>query len=150
MRLNFCRHIWPDFPFVCLQLFSHILKREFHESHTKHLSRKFTEWVYGPVNSSLYDLASVDSYEDNSVLEILIYGTDIPVSPSVMSPVSAAADVTLYSNIRLFSEPPRDARHGASEPAAGVKVEDVCKSNVFCQLPGLLHVPDHLHSCSVQ
>ncbi|KAM9348356.1 transient receptor potential cation channel subfamily V member 1 [Symphorus nematophorus] len=59
-------------------LFSHILKREFPESHTKHLSRKFTEWVYGPVNSSLYDLASVDSYEDNSVLEILVYRTDIP------------------------------------------------------------------------
>ncbi|XP_069003041.1 transient receptor potential cation channel subfamily V member 1 [Embiotoca jacksoni] len=59
-------------------LFSHILKREFQESHTKHLSRKFTEWVYGPVHSSLYDLASVDSYEDNSVLEILIYGSDIP------------------------------------------------------------------------
>ncbi|TKS83600.1 Transient receptor potential cation channel subfamily V member 1 [Collichthys lucidus] len=59
-------------------LFSHILQREFHESHTKHLSRKFTEWVYGPVTSSLYDLASVDSYEDNSVLEILVYGSDIP------------------------------------------------------------------------
>ncbi|KAI3373465.1 hypothetical protein L3Q82_022071, partial [Scortum barcoo] len=59
-------------------LFSHILKREFQESHTKHLSRKFTEWVYGPVNSSLYDLASVDSHEDNSVMEILVYGSDIP------------------------------------------------------------------------
>ncbi|KAM7398417.1 hypothetical protein PAMA_006366 [Pampus argenteus] len=59
-------------------LFSHILHREFHESHTKHLSRKFTEWVYGPVHSSLYDLASVDSYEDNSVVEILVYGSDIP------------------------------------------------------------------------
>uniref|UniRef100_A0A8C4HAV6 Transient receptor potential cation channel, subfamily V, member 1 n=1 Tax=Dicentrarchus labrax TaxID=13489 RepID=A0A8C4HAV6_DICLA len=59
-------------------IFSHILKREFEESHTKHLSRKFTEWVYGPVNSSLYDLAAVDSYEENSVLEILIYGSDIP------------------------------------------------------------------------
>lgn len=82
-----------DFPFVCLQLFSHILQREFQESHTKHLSRKFTEWVYGPVTSSLYDLASVDSYEDNSVLEILVYGSDIPVSPSIMSPVRATVDV---------------------------------------------------------
>ncbi|XP_013875086.1 transient receptor potential cation channel subfamily V member 1 [Austrofundulus limnaeus] len=60
------------------ELFSYILKREFQENHTKHLSRKFTEWVYGPVHCSLYDLASVDSYEDNSVLEILIYGSDIP------------------------------------------------------------------------
>uniref|UniRef100_A0A8C9XZF1 Transient receptor potential cation channel, subfamily V, member 1 n=1 Tax=Sander lucioperca TaxID=283035 RepID=A0A8C9XZF1_SANLU len=59
-------------------LFSHILKREFQESHTKHLSRKFTEWVYGPVHSSLYDLASVDSFEENSVMEILVYGSDIP------------------------------------------------------------------------
>ncbi|XP_047234645.1 transient receptor potential cation channel subfamily V member 1 [Girardinichthys multiradiatus] len=59
-------------------IFSHILQREFHENHIKHLSRKFTEWVYGPVHSSLYDLSSVDSYKNNSVLEILIYGSDIP------------------------------------------------------------------------
>ncbi|XP_033503190.2 transient receptor potential cation channel subfamily V member 1 [Epinephelus lanceolatus] len=59
-------------------LFSHILQREFQDSNTKHLSRKFTEWVYGPVHSSLYDLASVDSYEDKSVMEILVYGSDIP------------------------------------------------------------------------
>uniref|UniRef100_UPI0037E7BFA1 transient receptor potential cation channel subfamily V member 1 n=1 Tax=Semicossyphus pulcher TaxID=241346 RepID=UPI0037E7BFA1 len=59
-------------------VFSHILKKEFQESDTKHLSRKFTEWVYGPVTSSLYDLASLDSYEDNSVLEILVYGSGIP------------------------------------------------------------------------
>lgn len=59
-------------------LFSHILRREFHEPHTKHLSRKFTEWVYGPVQSSLYDLNSVDSFEKKSVLEILVYGNGIP------------------------------------------------------------------------
>ncbi|KAF6722300.1 Transient receptor potential cation channel subfamily V member 1 [Oryzias melastigma] len=47
-------------------------------SNIKHLSRKFTEWVYGPVHCSLYDLASVDSCENNSLLEILIYGSDIP------------------------------------------------------------------------
>lgn len=98
-----------NFPFVCLQLFSHILQREFQESHTKHLSRKFTEWVYGPVTSSLYDLASVDSYEDNSVLEILVYGSDIPVSPSIMSPVRATVDVILYSNICLLLSPLRTA-----------------------------------------
>lgn len=61
-----------------LGLFSHILKREFHEIETKHLSRKFTEWVYGPVQCSLYDLASVDSFEKNSVLDILVYGNNIP------------------------------------------------------------------------
>ncbi|XP_072302701.1 transient receptor potential cation channel subfamily V member 1 [Eucyclogobius newberryi] len=59
-------------------LFSHILSREFHEPYTKHLSRKFTEWVYGPVQSSLYDLNSVDSLEKKSVLEILVYGNSIP------------------------------------------------------------------------
>ncbi|XP_027887348.1 transient receptor potential cation channel subfamily V member 1 [Xiphophorus couchianus] len=59
-------------------VFSHILQREFQVNHFKHLSRKFTEWAYGPVHSSLYDLTSVDSYENNSVLEILIYGSEIP------------------------------------------------------------------------
>ncbi|XP_077597178.1 transient receptor potential cation channel subfamily V member 1 isoform X2 [Stigmatopora nigra] len=59
-------------------LFAHILKREFQESHTKHLSRKFTEWVYGPVQSALYDLASLDSVDSKSTLEILVYGSDIP------------------------------------------------------------------------
>ncbi|XP_051903784.1 transient receptor potential cation channel subfamily V member 1 [Hippocampus zosterae] len=59
-------------------LFAHILQREFQERHTKHLSRKFTEWVYGPVQSSLYDLASVDSADNKSALEILVYGSDIP------------------------------------------------------------------------
>lgn len=70
---------------MCLQLFSHILKREFQENDTKHLSRKFTEWVYGPVTCSLYDLASVDSYQKNSALEILVYGSDVPVSPISIS-----------------------------------------------------------------
>lgn len=78
----------PAFSRACPQLFSHILKREFHESPTKHLSRKFTEWVYGPVTCSLYDLASLDSYEDNSVLEILVYGSDIPVSLGIGKPPS--------------------------------------------------------------
>lgn len=94
------------FNFVCLQLFAHILKREFQESHTKHLSRKFTEWVYGPVHSSLYDLDSVDSYEDNSVMEILIYGSDNPVSPQHYEPVQSSC--CRYSVIKHLS-PPRTA-----------------------------------------
>ncbi|KAG7279377.1 hypothetical protein CRUP_001285 [Coryphaenoides rupestris] len=65
-----------------IRLFEHILHREFQDGPTKHLSRKFTEWVYGPVHSSLYDLADLDSCQDQvgakSVLEILVYGTDIP------------------------------------------------------------------------
>ncbi|CAL8363694.1 unnamed protein product [Lota lota] len=61
-----------------IDLFRHILHREFQSGPTKHLSRKFTEWVYGPVHSSLYDLAYLDSCQDESVLEILVYGSDIP------------------------------------------------------------------------
>lgn len=43
------------------------------------LSRKFTEWVYGPVHSSLYDISSIDTDEENSVLEIVVCGSEIPV-----------------------------------------------------------------------
>ncbi|KAK2816288.1 hypothetical protein Q7C36_022559 [Tachysurus vachellii] len=59
-------------------LFEHILHREFHQEECRHLSRKFTEWAYGPVYASLYDLKSIDTYEPNSVLEIVVYGSDIP------------------------------------------------------------------------
>uniref|UniRef100_A0A671LTX1 Transient receptor potential cation channel subfamily V member 1-like n=1 Tax=Sinocyclocheilus anshuiensis TaxID=1608454 RepID=A0A671LTX1_9TELE len=57
-------------------LLKHIVQREF--KGCKHLSRKITEWAYGPVCSSLYDLASLDTYEKNSALEIIIYGSEIP------------------------------------------------------------------------
>lgn len=43
------------------------------------LSRKITEWVYGPVHSSLYDISSVDTNEDNSVLDIIVFGSEMPV-----------------------------------------------------------------------
>lgn len=94
-------------PSSCPQLFSHILKREFHDSSTKHLSRKFTEWVYGPVTCSLYDLATLDSYEDHSVLEILVYDSGIPVSVSTVRPVGAAAGVRPAHSNSCF--PVRDA-----------------------------------------
>lgn len=51
----------------------------------RHLSRKFTEWTYGPIHVSLYDLSSLDSFEENSVLEILAYSSDTPVSASTKS-----------------------------------------------------------------
>uniref|UniRef100_A0A8C0JD21 Transient receptor potential cation channel subfamily V member 2 n=1 Tax=Chelonoidis abingdonii TaxID=106734 RepID=A0A8C0JD21_CHEAB len=54
-----------------VEIFRHILQREIKDPEYWHLSRKFTEWTYGPVHVSLYDLSSVDSYEKNSVLEIL-------------------------------------------------------------------------------
>ncbi|XP_036436440.1 transient receptor potential cation channel subfamily V member 1 [Colossoma macropomum] len=59
-------------------LFEHILHREFQQEQCRHLSRKFTEWAYGPVYASLYDLASVDTYDNNSVLEIVVYSTEMP------------------------------------------------------------------------
>ncbi|MGH0177201.1 UNVERIFIED_CONTAM: hypothetical protein FKN15_074476 [Acipenser sinensis] len=59
-------------------VFRHIIRREIDDKECRHLSRKFTEWAYGPVHSSLYDLNSIDSYEDNSVLEIIAHGCEIP------------------------------------------------------------------------
>ncbi|KAG1937300.1 transient receptor potential cation channel subfamily V [Pimephales promelas] len=59
-----------------LKLFKHIVQREF--KGCRHLSRKITEWAYGPVCSSLYDLGSLDTYEKNSALEIIVYGSEIP------------------------------------------------------------------------
>nr|XP_033777844.1 transient receptor potential cation channel subfamily V member 1 [Geotrypetes seraphini] len=57
---------------------AYILRREIKEPECSHLSRKFTEWAYGPVHSSLYDLSSVDTYERNSVLEIIAYSSETP------------------------------------------------------------------------
>lgn len=36
-----------------IKLFRHMLHREFMDEETRPLSRKFTEWIYGPVHSSL-------------------------------------------------------------------------------------------------
>uniref|UniRef100_A0A9L0SHL8 Transient receptor potential cation channel subfamily V member 1 n=1 Tax=Equus caballus TaxID=9796 RepID=A0A9L0SHL8_HORSE len=49
---------------------AYILQREIRDPECRHLSRKFTEWAYGPVHSSLYDLSCIDTWEKNSVLEI--------------------------------------------------------------------------------
>uniref|UniRef100_A0A3B4X2H5 Transient receptor potential cation channel subfamily V member 1-like n=1 Tax=Seriola lalandi dorsalis TaxID=1841481 RepID=A0A3B4X2H5_SERLL len=59
-------------------LFRHILQREFVDEEMRPLSRKLPEWVYGPVHSSLYDMSSIDTNEDNSVLEIVVFGSEIP------------------------------------------------------------------------
>uniref|UniRef100_A0A8D2LET1 Transient receptor potential cation channel subfamily V member 2 n=1 Tax=Varanus komodoensis TaxID=61221 RepID=A0A8D2LET1_VARKO len=63
-----------------VEILQHILRREIKDPSLRHLSRKFTEWTYGPVHVSLYDLSAIDSYEENSVLEILAYSSDTPVS----------------------------------------------------------------------
>ncbi|XP_061576179.1 transient receptor potential cation channel subfamily V member 1-like isoform X2 [Cololabis saira] len=65
-------------------LFKHMLNREFMNEETRPLSRKFTEWVYGPVHCSLYDMSSIDTNEDNSVLEIIVCGSEIPNRPEML------------------------------------------------------------------
>ncbi|KAM6175599.1 transient receptor potential cation channel subfamily V member 1 [Erethizon dorsatum] len=54
---------------------AYILQREIPEPECRHLSRKFTEWAYGPVHSSLYDLSCIDTCEKNSVLEVIAYSS---------------------------------------------------------------------------
>ncbi|XP_055983699.1 transient receptor potential cation channel subfamily V member 1 [Sorex fumeus] len=54
---------------------AYILQREIREPECRHLSRKFTEWAYGPVHSSLYDLSCIDTCENNSVLEVIAYSS---------------------------------------------------------------------------
>ncbi|KAB0366935.1 hypothetical protein FD755_020259 [Muntiacus reevesi] len=61
-----------------IEIFRHILQREL-PGPCQSLSRKFTEWSYGPVRVSLYDLASVDSWEENSVLEIIAFHCRSPL-----------------------------------------------------------------------
>lgn len=63
----------------CPQILKYILSREIKEKPLRSLSRKFTDWAYGPVSSSLYDLTNVDTTTDNSVLEIIVYNTNIDV-----------------------------------------------------------------------
>ncbi|XP_078404370.1 transient receptor potential cation channel subfamily V member 1-like [Cetorhinus maximus] len=61
-----------------IEILKHIIEREINEEECRHLSRKFTEWAYGPVHSSLYDLSALDTYEEKSVLEIITYGSETP------------------------------------------------------------------------
>ncbi|XP_032072034.1 transient receptor potential cation channel subfamily V member 2-like [Thamnophis elegans] len=61
-----------------VEILKHIFQREMKDPKFQHLSRKFTEWTYGPIQVSLYDLTSIDSEDENSVLEILAYNSDIP------------------------------------------------------------------------
>eukprot|EP00079_Xenopus_tropicalis_P026728 XP_012820641.1 PREDICTED: transient receptor potential cation channel subfamily V member 4-like [Xenopus tropicalis] len=49
-------------------VFQHIIQLEMKDEEARHLSRKFRDWKYGPVYSSLYDLSMLDS-----VLKILVY-----------------------------------------------------------------------------
>uniref|UniRef100_A0A663FEF0 Transient receptor potential cation channel subfamily V member 3 n=1 Tax=Aquila chrysaetos chrysaetos TaxID=223781 RepID=A0A663FEF0_AQUCH len=60
-----------------LEILKYILSREIRDKPNRSLSRKFTDWAYGPVQSSLYDLTELDTTSDNSVLEIIVYNTNI-------------------------------------------------------------------------
>ncbi|OXB71877.1 UNVERIFIED_CONTAM: hypothetical protein H355_004223, partial [Colinus virginianus] len=60
-----------------LEVLKYILSREIRDKPNRSLSRKFTDWAYGPVQSSLYDLTELDTTADNSVLEIIVYNTNI-------------------------------------------------------------------------
>lgn len=76
---QFIRPLCTPCPFH-LQIFQHIIRREIKDEDARHLSRKFRDWAYGPVCSSLYDLSSLDTCgEEVSVLEILVYNSKIEV-----------------------------------------------------------------------
>ncbi|XP_014436835.3 transient receptor potential cation channel subfamily V member 3 [Pelodiscus sinensis] len=60
-----------------LEILKYILSREIRDKPNRSLSRKFTDWAYGPVQSSLYDLTELDTTADNSLLEIIVYNTNI-------------------------------------------------------------------------
>ncbi|KAM4616364.1 transient receptor potential cation channel subfamily V member 4 [Polymixia lowei] len=57
-------------------VFQHIIRREIKDEEARYLSRKFKDWAYGPVYSSLYDLSSLETCgQEVSVLEILVYNS---------------------------------------------------------------------------
>ncbi|KAG9486078.1 transient receptor potential cation channel subfamily V member 3-like isoform X2 [Eleutherodactylus coqui] len=60
-----------------LEMLKYILNREIKEEENRILSRRFTDWAYGPVSSSLYDLKDVDTSSQNSILEMVVYNTRI-------------------------------------------------------------------------
>lgn len=59
------------------EIFRNILSREIKDKQHSKLSRKVTDWAYGPVTSSLYDITGVDTGEEKSVLKIVVFNTKI-------------------------------------------------------------------------
>uniref|UniRef100_A0A8B9KGQ9 Transient receptor potential cation channel, subfamily V, member 4 n=1 Tax=Astyanax mexicanus TaxID=7994 RepID=A0A8B9KGQ9_ASTMX len=91
-------------------VFQHIIRREVQVEEARHLCRKFKDWAYGPVYSSLYDLSSLDTCgEDVSVLEILVYNSRIenrhemlavePISELLRAKWQKFAAVTFYISV---------------------------------------------------
>ncbi|XP_055453269.1 transient receptor potential cation channel subfamily V member 1 isoform X2 [Psammomys obesus] len=83
---------------------AYILQREIQEPECRHLSRKFTEWAYGPVHSSLYDLSCIDTCEKNSVLEVIAYSSsETPIQYFLQRrPSLKSLFVDSYSEILFF------------------------------------------------
>ncbi|XP_024866642.1 transient receptor potential cation channel subfamily V member 1-like isoform X1 [Kryptolebias marmoratus] len=65
-------------------MLKHIMNREFPHEETKLLSRKFTEWSYGPVHCSLYDISSIDTIKTDSVLDIILFRSKKPNRPQML------------------------------------------------------------------
>nr|XP_006010864.2 PREDICTED: transient receptor potential cation channel subfamily V member 3 [Latimeria chalumnae] len=59
------------------KILEYILSRELKDEKTLHLSRKLTDWVYGPLCSSLYDLNDLDTSKKNSVLHLIVYNSKL-------------------------------------------------------------------------
>ncbi|XP_048412665.1 transient receptor potential cation channel subfamily V member 3-like isoform X2 [Stegostoma tigrinum] len=59
------------------EIFRSILRREMEDKEHMDLSRKITDWAYGPISSSLYDITGVDTLEENSVLNVVVFNTKI-------------------------------------------------------------------------
>ncbi|XP_061624211.1 transient receptor potential cation channel subfamily V member 4 isoform X2 [Phyllopteryx taeniolatus] len=91
-------------------VFQHIIRREIKDEDVRHLSRKFKDWAYGPVYSSLYDLSSLDNCGgEPSVLEILVYNSHSeirhemlavePINELLRAKWQKFAAVTFYINV---------------------------------------------------
>ncbi|XP_029018075.1 transient receptor potential cation channel subfamily V member 4 [Betta splendens] len=91
-------------------VFQHIIRREVKDEEVRHLSRKFKDWAYGPVYSSLYDLSSLDTCgQEPSVLEILVYSsrnenrhemlTVEPINELLRAKWQKFAAVTFYTSV---------------------------------------------------
>ncbi|XP_077600385.1 transient receptor potential cation channel subfamily V member 4-like [Stigmatopora nigra] len=91
-------------------VFQHIIRREIKDEDVRHLSRKFKDWAYGPVYSSLYDLSSLDTFGgEPSVLEILVYNSHSeirhemlavePINELLRAKWQKFAAVTFYINV---------------------------------------------------
>lgn len=136
-------------PPVLWQIFQHIIRREITDEDARHLSRKFKDWAYGPVYSSLYDLSSLDTCgEEVSVLEILVYNSKIEVCRGwgALGGVWRGSSVPVPSvSTCVPPEPPRDAGRGAHQRAAEGQVAQVWGCLLLHQRGLLPQRHDHLH-----